>query len=136
MSDRPLPSDKTAEQAVLGAVLVDNSLAGEFLTLVKRSDLFLESHKALHGAFAKLHAEGAPIDLITLPDAMGRAEFERFGGGAGFGSSSWISKLIDHGVRGANIAYYAKRIADKAAKRAIIETCEFVLAPPGAMKKR
>lgn len=57
-----------AEQSIIGAVLVDNTLIRELN--IAPDNFYRESHKAIYWAMAELYCEGAHIDLITLVEKL------------------------------------------------------------------
>src|SRR5262249_5571418 len=103
------------ERAVLGAILLDNSVCDQAMALLKRDDFYLDSHKRLFKRMTTLRARGTPIDLITLRDELRtHNEFELIGG------ATYIASLIDGVPRTDNIEPYAKLVKNKAALRRLI----------------
>ncbi len=98
------PQDIPAEQSVLGAILLDNSMLGRVLDLLSADDFYREVHRVLYAAMLKLHEHGEPIDPITLKSAGVEA----------------MTALADCAATvpvSAHIAHYARIVREKAALR-------------------
>lgn len=108
-----LPHSLDAERATLGALLVDNALWLDAADAVSPEEFYREAHRILFAAMLRLAGEGRPVDLVTLPDALG-ADLERVGGLA------YISRLVDGIPRTTNVGYYARIVRQHARRRALI----------------
>ena len=121
--ERGLPSSPEAERSILGAILLDNSLCNQAIELIRREDLFLDSHRRIYDKMIALTERGSPIDLITLGDELRRAsEFEQVGG------ATYISSLIDGVPRTDTIEHYAKIVKAKAVLRRMIGACHQIIS--------
>jgi replicative DNA helicase len=123
LSEKGLPSNPEAERSILGAILLDNSLCNQAIELLRRDDLFLDSHRRIYDKMIALTDRGSPIDLITLGDELRRAsEFEQVGG------ATYIASLIDGVPRIDTIEHYAKIVKSKAMLRRLIAACHQIIA--------
>lgn len=69
--EMPLPNDIGAEQAVLGAILLDNIAFDQVDDNMHGGEFYLEKHKKIFGAMRKVRDKDQPIDLITLSAELG-----------------------------------------------------------------
>ncbi|HWC76529.1 MAG TPA: replicative DNA helicase [Blastocatellia bacterium] len=121
--ERGLPSNADAERSILGAILLDNSVCNQAIEMIRREDLFLDSHRRIFDKMVALTERGMPIDLITLTDELRRAsEFEQIGG------ATYIASLIDGVPRTDTIEHYAKIVKQKAMLRRLISACGQITA--------
>ena len=64
--DRVLPSNLEAEQAVLGALLIDPDAIVKVVPLVRAEDFYLEKNAWIFEAIIALHEQRQPIDFLTV----------------------------------------------------------------------
>lgn len=113
--ERPLPHNLEAERAVLGAILLDNSLLNQAIEMLKVDDFFFDSHRRVYEKMLILSEGAQAIDIITLPEELSKtSELEQVGGIA------YISSLYDGAIRMANIESYSKIIKGKSILRRLI----------------
>lgn len=65
-----LPASIEAEQAVLGAILVDQSCLNRVLELLSPQCFFSEHHREIYGAMHRLFRAGSPVDFVTVLDEL------------------------------------------------------------------
>ena len=65
-----LPSSIEAEQAVLGAVLVDQSCLNRVLEMLSPQCFFSEHHREIFSAVHRLFRAGSPVDFVTVLDEL------------------------------------------------------------------
>lgn len=125
MSDleRGLPASVQAERTLLGAILLERSLCDEAMQLISPEDFMLDSHRRIFRAMGDLSASGAPIDVITITEALiRRKESESVGGPA------YISSLIDGVPHQPSGLEYSKIILDKSRCRSIVHASNGAIA--------
>lgn len=121
--EKGLPSNLEAERSILGAILLDNSVCNQAMEMMKRDDLFLDSHRRIFDKMVALSERGAIIDLITLGEELRRAgEFEQVGG------ATYIASLIDGVPRTDTIEPYVKIVKAKAILRKLITASNQIIA--------
>ncbi|MBI3741020.1 MAG: replicative DNA helicase, partial [Chloroflexi bacterium] len=64
--DRVMPSSQEAEQAVLGALLIDPDAIIKIAPLVHAEDFYHEKHAWIFDAIFALHEHREPIDFLTV----------------------------------------------------------------------
>lgn len=113
--ERKLPANVDAERALLGAMIVSETMAVEGIPLVDAGDFFLDSHRRTFSAVEQMVRAGRSVDLVTLTDFLsGSGQIERVGG------VGYIAGLIDGVPRTTNVASYAAIVREKARLRGVI----------------
>ena len=118
LKDTVPPHDVDAEQATLGAMLLDWNPASEVIAELKirGEDFYLAQNRVIFSALDALGRENVQVDAFTLIDRLRRTgELERVGGEA------YIATLTNTVPSTANIKYYAKLVLDKARRRSLIK---------------
>lgn len=110
------PHDQEAEQAVLGAVLIDKDAMVQVSQLIIGENFYEDRHRLIYDAMLALYEERKPIDLLTLTSVLKKNKtYERIGG------SSYLSSLTNIVPTAANSEYYAQIIREKYVRRSLIQ---------------
>ncbi|HET6837871.1 MAG TPA: replicative DNA helicase [Gemmatimonadales bacterium] len=121
-SGRSAPWSQEAEQAVLGAMLLDQDAALRAAELVEDWMFYREAHRRLFRAMLALTEQRTVIDHITLRDELlRRGELETAGG------LEYLAELVDAVPTAANIEFHSKIVKDKAILRRLIETSTSII---------
>jgi replicative DNA helicase len=119
---RAAPWNPEAEQAVLGAMLLDQDAALRAAELVDDSMFYREAHRRLFRAMLALTEQRVVIDHITLRDELlRRGELDAAGG------LEYLAELVDAVPTAANIEFHSKIVKDKAILRRLIETSTSII---------
>lgn len=113
---RSAPWSAEAEQAVLGAMLLDQDAALRAVELVDDTMFYREEHRRLFRAMRALTERRVVIDHVTLHD-----ELERRGELAAIGGMEYLAELADAAPTTANLEFHARILRDKAILRRLIE---------------
>lgn len=112
---KPLPHNKEAEAAVLGAILLRNDALGDVVSIVGENDFYVPAHRSVFKAMAKLSDRGQPIDIVTLEHQLRAVdELGLIGGIEGLG------KLADRYASSHNITHHAELIRQTASIRNLV----------------
>jgi replicative DNA helicase len=114
---RQAPWSREAEQAVLGAMMLDQDAALRAVELLDDTAFYQEAHRRLYRGMTALTERGDVIDPVTLRD-----ELVRRGDLDGAGGMEYIATLIDVVPTAANLTYHARIVREKAVLRRLIET--------------
>jgi len=80
---RTLPESREAEEALLGAMLLNDQAISDAAEVVTASDFRVPAHQLIYDAITTLYAQGEPADVVTVADVLTRHEqLERIGGPA------------------------------------------------------
>lgn len=109
------PHSIEAEQAVLGALLLDNETWDQVGDRVKETDFYRPDHKVIFAAIRDLAAKGQPFDVVTLSQWMEpRGQLEAAGG------LTYLGMLARDTPSAANIRAYADIVRERAVLRQLI----------------
>ena len=118
-----MPQSVDAEEAVLGAILVNPMSLGRIVEYLKRESFYKPAHKIIYEAVLDLFRKNEPIDIVTVSEYLrDKEELENVGG------RSYINDLAMNVITTANIEYYAKIIREKEIKRALINAGSEIVA--------
>jgi hypothetical protein len=119
VSRAALPASREMERAVLGGLLLAPDRLPDVLAEgVEAADFAAPEHAAVWALLLELDAEGAPIDLVTLPERVAHsADPARYGG------VPYVVELADALPGAANLAYYARRVRRLGLQRRAICAC-------------
>ncbi|WP_077192463.1 DUF3987 domain-containing protein [Streptomyces lydicus] len=123
MRDRPgdhatriPPNDVDAEQAVVGALMLDPDVIAEVGAVMDPADHYRPAHETIHRAILHLHSQGQRADPITLGHHL-----EQVGDLHRVGGRTYLHTLLDAVPTAANAGYYAEIVHDLARRRRSIE---------------
>ena len=111
------PHDVEAEQAVLGAMLLDKDAVIDAIDVLHAEDFYREENKLIFSAMIALNARSEPIDIITVKDelvSLGKLEV--------CGGIEYIAELSDKVPTTANTEKYVKIVEEKSILRSLIKT--------------
>ena len=117
MFERQMPFSMEAEQAVLGAILIDPPCLDTII--ISRTDFYLPEHAEIFTAMQKMYIESRSIDVVTLIDTLIQSgTYDEAGG------RQYLAVIANAVPNAANAEEYAKIVRDKATLRRIIESAE------------
>ena len=109
------PNAVEAERALLGGLIQRPDAIEDIRRNLDASDFWRDDHKLLFGLLVEMHNAEEPIDLITLPERVLRAEEPgRYGGVA------YVIELPEHAPSTANLDHYAELIRGKSMLRQLM----------------
>lgn len=115
LRDKIPPHNMDAEQAVLGALLLDWDSAGDVLQLLKAHDFYSLQNQLVYESIVRLYTAGTRGDLLTLEDDLNkRGKLDEAGGIA------YLSTLTDVVPTSANVGYYSSIVLDQSTRRSLI----------------
>lgn len=115
--DRIPPQNIEAEQAVLGAILLESAALITVMELLRPEDFYREAHRQIYEAMIELNESNQPIDLITLTTRLEEKQLLSEVGGV-----PYLTQLAAAVPTAANVQYYAKIVEEKAMLRKLIRT--------------
>ena len=113
---RQAPWSPEAEQAVIGAMLLDADAVLKAAELLGDGDFYKEAHRRLFRAMVRLAERGDVVDPLTLRD-----DLERGGDLNAAGGTDYIAELIDAVPTAANIEYHCRIVKEKSLLRRLID---------------
>ena len=98
-----LPQSVEAEEAVLGAILVNPISLGRIVEYLTTESFYKPAHRIIFQAMLDLFKKNEPIDIVTVSEYLRNDEkLEAVGGRA------YINDLALNVVTTANVEFYAK----------------------------
>jgi replicative DNA helicase len=114
--DRQPPQDITAEQSVLGGMLLSKDAIANVVEVLRSGDFYRPAHQAVFNCILDLYGRGEPADPVTVS-----AELERRGELLRVGGAPYLHTLISTVPTAANAGYYAEIVSGKAVLRRLVE---------------
>ncbi|WP_336787768.1 replicative DNA helicase [Paenibacillus sp. MMO-177] len=123
MFDRVPPQNLEAEQAVIGAILLQSEALITAMERLRSEDFYSVPHQHIYEAMVELGESGQPVDLITLTAYLqDRQLIEEIGG------VSYLAKLASAVPTAANVDYYAQIVEEKSMLRRLIRTATNIVS--------
>lgn len=123
VENRIPPQNLEAEQAVLGAILLDSDTLITVMERIGSDDFYRTSHQHIFEAMLELAQQNEPIDLITLTARLqDKQQLEPIGG------VSYLSQLANAVPTAANVDYYAQIVEEKSMLRRLIRTATQIVS--------
>jgi replicative DNA helicase len=117
------PYNKEAEQAILGAILLNNAALESAETYVRPESFYIEAHRRIFKAMLEVRNAGQPIDAVTLGNRLiTNGDLERIGG------TLALEGLTEACATTANVDHYAAIVSDLEAARRMIYAAQQVVA--------
>ena len=116
LKDSIPPHNQEAEQALLGALLLDWSAMPETAIFIKADQFYSIQNQLLYSALLSLYNQNIRGDTLTLINQLTKDGTLDKAGGA-----SYIAELTNVVPTAANIKYYAEIIKDHAKRRELIK---------------
>ena len=70
MIDRVPPQNIEAEQAVLGAMLLEREAIAKVMEKLRSEDFYREAHKVIFNAMLELYNRNEAVDLVTVTEVL------------------------------------------------------------------
>jgi replicative DNA helicase len=113
--ERIPPQSLEAEQATLGAMLMEREAIARVVDLLEPDDFYNPQHQMLYRAMVDLFNDSEPVDLVTLQARLqDRGQLEQVGG------TSYLLTLQEAAPTAAGVAHYARIVREKATLRGLI----------------
>ena len=114
---RPLvvPHHLEAEEAVLGAVLINPEAYYQVAQFLQTDDFYIHRHQWIWDVFNRLHERRSPIDLLTVSQ-----ELERLGHLAETGGPAYLTGLIANVPTSLHAEAYGRIVEETAIRRRML----------------
>jgi len=116
LSARQTPWSEEAEQAVLGAMLLDPDAALKAVELLDDEAFYRDAHRRIFRTMTRVVERNDVVDPVVL-----REELMRTGDLEAAGGTDYIAELLDVVPTAANVEYHARIVRDKALRRRLIQ---------------
>ncbi|GAB6153407.1 replicative DNA helicase [Desulfosporosinus burensis] len=116
------PQNLEAEQAVLGAMMLEPESGSSVFEILQPEDFYRDNHRLIFSAIQELFEKGDPIDLVSVAEILRQqGRLEQVGGIA------TISEIARSVPSAANVDYYAKLVTEKALLRQLIRASNSIV---------
>lgn len=115
MLDRIPPQNIEAEQAVLGAMLIEREAISKVAELLRAEDFYREAHRLIFTAMLELFNKNDAVDMVTVIESLRKNDKLEATGGI-----SYITSLANSVPTAANVMYHARIVEEKALLRQLI----------------
>lgn len=112
-----LPQNVDAEEALLGAILLDPEAIGRVIDKLKPEAFYITAHSQIYKAALAIHGQGGAVDLMTVTTWLyDHRLLEKVGG------QSRLADMVERTISSINVDRYADLIIDKYIRRQLIAT--------------
>ncbi len=114
--DKTVPNNTEAEEAVLGALLIDPEAIYSVLPFLQSGDFYLQKHRWVYEAMIRVHERRDPVDFLTLTTELAQLDHLDAVGGDAF-----ISQLITAVPSAINVESYGRLVEQTAVRRRLLD---------------
>lgn len=119
---RAMPHDSAAEQAVLGAMLIDADCVKDVMDRLRPEDFYLRQNREIFEAISHMFVYSLPIDGVTVAGEMEK------NGTYTDTTRSYLVQLMDVTPTSANVMEYVRIVTDKALMRQVAQASAEITA--------
>ena len=123
LKDKVPPNNPEAEQAILGAMLLEADAIGAVLQYIRAESFYSLAHQKIFQAIVDLYNTGQRVDLLVISEHLRQEGILDSVGG-----TAYIASLTDRVPSTANVAYYAKIVLDAAVRRSLLKVSHQISA--------
>lgn len=123
IEERVPPQNIEAEQAVLGAMLIDKEAIAKATEVLSADDFYREAHRVIFSAMLELYNKNEAVDMVTVTEILKRDnKLEDIGGIA------YITSMANVVLTAANVKYHAEIVAEKSVLRQLVRVSTEIAA--------
>lgn len=116
------PQALDLEEAVLGAMMLENDRLAEVIEILQTAVFYKESHQVIFSAIKRLFGNNEPVDMLTVTEELRKTGELEIAGGAYF-----ITMLTNRIASAANIEFHARIIIQKFIQRELIRVSSEII---------
>lgn len=115
--DKLPPHNVEAEQAVLGAMLLNERIVPDIVDSIRPELFYKSAHQKIFSVMSAIFNKGRNVDIVTVANELKtKGELESVGG------NLYLSKLVENVPSAANAAAYGRIIKEKGILRQLINS--------------
>ena len=116
------PNSIEAERSVLGSLMIDEKAVNKVADLLTPQDFYRKKHQMIYEVMLDLYEKNDPIDLISVAGNLeDKKRLKEIGG------NTYLTDLTNEIPVAANVAFYAKIVAQKATLRRLIQAASYIV---------
>ncbi len=123
LKDKVPPHNLEAEQATLGALLLDAEAVGTVIRYLRPDSFYSLQNQKIFQAILSLFNKGQRSDLITITEELRQTALLDAAGGP-----AYIASLTDTVPTSANVEYYAKVVLENSMRRSLLAISHKIIA--------
>jgi replicative DNA helicase len=116
------PQALDLEEAVLGAMMLENDRLAEVIEVLKPEVFYKENHQIIFTAIQRLFAQNEPVDILTVTEELRKTGELDIAGGPYF-----ITMLTNRVASTANIEFHSRIILQKFIQRELIRVSSEII---------
>ncbi|MGD0612816.1 MAG: replicative DNA helicase [Anaerolineales bacterium] len=110
-----IPHNREAEEAVVGAVLIDPEVYYDLAQFLQADDFYIHRHRWIWEAFTRLHEQRIPLDFLTVTE-----ELERAGQLGEIGGPAYLTALLNQVPTSLHAEAYGRMVEAAAIRRRML----------------
>ncbi|HEY6008146.1 MAG TPA: replicative DNA helicase, partial [Geobacteraceae bacterium] len=118
-----IPHSREAEEAVVGAVLINPEAYYDVAQFLSADDFYIHRHKWIWEAYTRLHEQRIPIDLLTVAE-----ELDRVNQLAEIGGPAYLTAMVNQVPSSLNAESYGRIVEGHAIRRKMINAANQIAA--------
>jgi len=120
-SPSAVPHSREAEEAVVGAVLINPEVYYDVAQFLQADDFYIHRHQWIWQAFTSLHEQRIPVDLLTLTEELDRKnQLNEIGGPA------YLTSLVNQVPTSINAESYGRIVESHSIRRKMINAANSI----------
>jgi len=123
LKDKVPPHNSEAEQATLGALLLDAEAVGTVIRYLRPDSFYSLQNQKIFQAIISLFNKGQRSDILTITEELRQSGILDTAGGPGY-----IASLTDTVPTSANVEYYAKVVLENSVRRSLLNISNKIIA--------
>lgn len=121
---RELPQSLESEQAILGGLMLDDSVLSRVASTLQPSHFYYEKHQRLWRLMVAKANRDEPVEMAAVVEEIARLPTERH---SEFGGIAYVAGLPDQVPSTENIEHYARVVVDRSRLRALVFGAQAVI---------
>lgn len=122
-NEKRLPFSITAEQSLLGSLLIDPNAITQVADIISSNDFYVSEHPHIYLVIQELFATNKTIDFVTIIDSLvSKGIYDKAGG------ENYIRQLVNAVPTAKNVKDYARIVKEKAMLRALIDAGQEIVS--------
>lgn len=116
MTERNIPHNISAEQSVLGAMILSKYALQRGLESLHKELFYLDSHGKIFEVLVELSEKNVPVDMTTITEMLEKKKYLNSIGGV-----EYVTEIVSSVPSASNIDEYIKIVEEKAILRRLID---------------
>ena len=123
-SSSTTPHNREAEEAVVGAVLINPEVYYDLAQFLQADDFYIHRHRWIWEAFTRLHEKRIPLDFLTVTE-----ELQSAGQLAEIGGPAYLTALLNQVPTSLHAEAYGRMVEATAIRRRLLTSANTIATP-------